>query len=38
MVASYIIFGLVGGNFLFEVAANALLSPAIVRLLNIKKI
>jgi len=37
-VAYYIIFVLVGGNFLFEVAANAILSPVIVRLLNIRKI
>ena len=32
----YIIFVLVGGNFLFELGSNALLSPVIVRLLNIK--
>ncbi len=35
-VASYIIFSLVGGNFLFEIAANVLLSPAIVRILKIR--
>ena len=32
----YMIFVLVGGNFLFELGSNALLSPVIVRLLNIK--
>ena len=37
-VAHYMIFGLVGGNFLFEVLFNIVLSPVIVRLLNIKKI
>lgn len=36
-VASYIIFVLVGGNFLFEIAANVLLSPAIVRILKIRR-
>ena len=35
-VANYIIFSLVGGNFLFEVAANAILSPVIVRILKIR--
>jgi len=30
----YIILGLVGGNFLFEMATNIVLSPAIVRVLN----
>lgn len=34
-VAAYIIFVLVGGNFLFEVCTNAILSPAIIRLLKI---
>ncbi len=34
-IATYIIFVLVGGNFLFEVAANVILSPIIVRLLKI---
>jgi len=34
---SYMILGLVGGNFLFEMATNIVLSPAIVRLLNIIK-
>lgn len=31
----YIIFGLVGGNFLFELGFNVILSPVIVRLLSI---
>jgi len=34
---SYIIFGLVGGNFLFEVLINIILAPAVVRLLKIRK-
>ena len=34
---NYIFFGLVGGNFLFELATNIILSPVILRLLNIKK-
>ncbi len=34
-VGKYIIFGLVGGNFLFELGANILLSPVIVRLLDL---
>ena len=29
------IFGLVGGNFLFEVLFNIVLSPVILRLINI---
>lgn len=33
----YIIFILVGGNFLFELGSNLVLSPVIVRLLNIRK-
>ena len=33
----YVFLGLVGGNFLFEIASNIILSPVIVRLLNIKK-
>ena len=37
-VGHYMIFGLVGGNFLFEVLFNILLSPGVVRLLNIKKL
>lgn len=36
-VAQYMIFGLVGGNFLVELAMNIVLSPAIVRLLNIRE-
>lgn len=36
-VVTYIIFTLVGGNFLFEVLSNIVLSPVIVRLLNIRK-
>lgn len=35
-VAQYMIFGLVGWNFLFELGLNIILSPVIVRLLNIK--
>ena len=34
--AAYAILGLVGANFLFEMAFNLLLSPVIVRLLQIK--
>ena len=34
-VGRYMIFGLVGGNFLFEVLFNILLSPVIVRLIKI---
>ena len=33
----YMFIGLVGGNFLFELAVNIVLSPVIVRLLNIGK-
>lgn len=33
--ASYMFLGLAGGNFLFEMAANMLLSPVVVRLLSI---
>ena len=36
-VAAYMFLGLAGGNFLFELATNILLSPVIVRVLNIKK-
>lgn len=36
-VASYMFIGLAGGNFLFELATNIVLSPVVVRLLNIKK-
>ena len=35
-VAHYMIFGLVGANFLFELAVNIVLSPVILRLLHIK--
>ncbi|MBQ7120020.1 MAG: ECF transporter S component [Oscillospiraceae bacterium] len=35
-VLYYMIFGLVGANFLFELGSNILLSPVVVRLLNIK--
>lgn len=35
-VAYYMIFILVGANFLFEIATNMLLSPIIVRVLNVK--
>jgi thiamine transporter ThiT len=35
--AEYMFLGLAGGNFLFELATNIILSPVIVRLLNIKK-
>ena len=34
--AAYAILGLVGANFLFEMAFNLLLSPVVVRLLKIK--
>ncbi len=33
---SYMIFGLVGGNFIFELLVNILLSPMLLRLLQIK--
>ena len=33
----YMILGLVGGNFIFEVVTNIVLCPAIVRILNYKK-
>ena len=36
--AEYIFLGLVGGNFLFELGSNVILSPVIVRLLNIRSI
>ncbi len=36
-VAQYMIFGLVGGNFLFELATNIILSPIATRLLKIKE-
>ncbi|MBO7208539.1 MAG: ECF transporter S component [Clostridia bacterium] len=37
LVTSYIFLVMIGGNFLFEVLVNAVLSPAIVRLLKIRK-
>ena len=33
----YMFLGMVGANFLFELATNVILSPVVVRLLNIKK-
>ncbi|MBP3361659.1 MAG: ECF transporter S component [Clostridia bacterium] len=36
-VAHYMIFGLVGANFLVELISNIVLSPIVIRLLNIKK-
>ncbi len=36
-VGEYIIYGLVGGNFLFELILNLVVSPVIVRLLKIEK-
>ena len=36
-VWKYMLLGLVGGNFLFEIATNIILSPALVRVLNLKK-
>lgn len=36
-VALYMIAGLVGFNFLFELGTNIILSPVVVRLLNIRK-
>lgn len=36
-VALYMIAGLVGFNFLFELGTNIVLSPVVVRLLNIRK-
>lgn len=36
-VASYMFLGLAGGNFLVEMAANMVLSPAVIRLLSIFK-
>lgn len=35
-VGHFMIFGLAGGNFLFELGTNIVLSPIVVRLLNIK--
>lgn len=36
-VGGYIVYGLVGGNFLFELLFNMVLSPVIVRLIRIGK-
>ena len=36
-VIQYMILGLVGGNFLFEMITNIVLCPAIVRVLNLRK-
>lgn len=36
-VAHYMIFGLVGGNFLVELAINIIFSPIIVRIINAVK-
>lgn len=33
----YMILGLVGGNFLFELGSNAILSPVIIRIMSIIK-
>lgn len=35
--AAYMFLGLAGGNFLFEVGANVILAPVIMRVLNFKK-
>jgi len=37
-IAGYMILVLVGANFLFELGSNIILSPVIVRLLNIRKV
>ena len=36
-VGKYMIYGLVGGNFLFEMLTNIILSPVILRLIKIGK-
>lgn len=36
--ASYMFLGLAGGNFLFELGTNLLLSPAVVRILKLLKV
>ena len=33
-VYAYMILGLVGGNFIFELLSNAILSPIIVRIID----
>lgn len=35
-VIQYMLFALVGGNFFFELGTNIILSPVVVRLLNIR--
>lgn len=35
--AAYMFLGLAGGNFLFELGANVILAPVIMRILNLKK-
>lgn len=35
-VVQYVIFVLVGGNFLFEIGTNVILSPVVVKLLSLK--
>ena len=35
-VIKYMVFVLVGGNFLFELATNIILGPVVVRLINIR--
>ena len=34
-IADYMVFGLAGGNFLFEMAVNVVLCPVVIRLLHI---
>ena len=36
-IGAYMLFGLVGGNFLFELGSNVVLSPIVVRLLHIRE-
>lgn len=36
-VGEYLIYGMVGGNFIFEVVVNMILSPVIVRLIGMRK-
>ena len=36
--AAYMFLGLAGGNFLFELGTNLILSPAVVRVLKLAKI
>ena len=36
-VAGYMLFGLVGINFIIEIATNVILTPVIVRLLRIRE-